>query len=87
MILDIDYCYGSLSQYYYRYNIDNSNVLNFTEDCSIRTALQCSHDSDAAVECVGEWTNRPGSDFYYHLPFILIIVTIVIIIVTSTRFI
>ena len=52
VILDIDYCYGS-NPYYYNYYFVNSNVLNFTDDCSIRTALQCSHDRDAAVVCVG----------------------------------
>ena len=65
VILDIDYCDSAYRYYYY----DNTIYrLNFIDDCSIQTGLQCSHDSDAAVECVGEWTNKPGNDFCYHLP-------------------
>ena len=71
VILDIDYC-RSTSYYYYYYD-NNNYLLNFTEDCSIHTALQCSHDSDAAVECVGEWTNIPGSDFCHIIRTLLVL--------------
>ena len=64
VILDIDSCDSSFL-HYYDYNVVSIFILNITDDCSIRTALQCSHESDAAVECVGELTSRPGNDFYH----------------------